>query len=155
VKERAVAEGQSEAACLVLLRRFVSLQAELVKAWLLFHPDALDPWASRRVPRHGEVFVRGERWRFHRHGVGVDFQAEESRRMVDVHRAVGTPEMFDAWRLMLYFESLNMSTVQVGTREFPTDDERSLEQWLLELEGLGLVQRDRSGVRLWRLTPTN
>jgi hypothetical protein len=155
VKERAVAEGKSEAGCLVLLRRFVALQAELVKAWLSFHPDALNPWAARRIPRHGEVFVRGERWHFHRHGAGVDFQGQESRRMVDVHRAMGTPEVFDAWRLMLYFESLNVSTVRVGAREFPTDDERFLEQWLMELEGLGLVERERSGVRLWRLNPAN
>ncbi len=139
----------------MVLRRFVSLQAELVKAWLRFHPDALDPWASRRIPRHGEVFVRGESWHFHRHGVGVDFQGQDSRRMVDVHRAMGTPEVFDAWRLMLYFESLNVSSVRVGAREFPTDDERSIEQWLMELEGLGLVQRDRSGARLWRLAHAN
>lgn len=150
-----MAEGQSEAGCLVLLRRFVALQAELVKAWLHFHPDALNPWASRRIPRHGEVFVRGEPWHFHRHGAGVDFQGQESRRMVDVHRAMGTPEVFDAWRLMLYFESLNVSTVRVGAREFPTDDERSIEQWLMELEGLGLVERERSGVRLWRLNLAN
>lgn len=150
-----MAEGRSVGGCLALLRQFVSLQAELVKAWLHFHPDALDPWAARRLPRHGEIFVRGESWSFHRHGVGVDFQGQDSRRMVDVHRAVGTPHVFDAWRLMLYFESLNVTTVQVGAREFPTDDERSLEQWLMELEGLGLVERDRSDVRLWRLTPTN
>ncbi len=62
-------------------------------------------------------------------------------------------EVFDAWHLMLYFEFLNVSSVWVGAREFPTDDERSLEQWLTELEGLGLVQRGRSGVRPWRLTP--
>ncbi len=150
-----MAEGTSEAGCLVLLRRFVSLQAELVKAWLLTHPDALDPFAARRLPRHGEVFVRGERWRFHRQGVGVDFQGQESRRMVDVHRGVGTPDTFDTWRLMIYFESINMSIVRVGAREFPTDDERSLELWLAELETLGLVERDRSDGKLWRVAPAN
>ncbi|WP_224364872.1 DUF6896 domain-containing protein [Hyalangium versicolor] len=150
-----MAEGRSAAGCVVLLQRFVSLQAELVKAWLHFHPEALDPWAYRRLPRHGEIFVRGESWHFHRHGVGVDFQGQESRRMVDVHRAVGEPQTFDAWRLMLYFESLNVSSVRVGARDFPTDDERSLEQWLLELETLGLVVRDRVDVRLWKLAPTN
>jgi hypothetical protein len=75
--------------------------------------------------------------------------------VVDVHRAVGTPEVFDTWRLMLYFESLNQSTVRVGAREFPTDDERSLEQWLLELEKLGLVSRDRMEPQLWRLSMSN
>jgi hypothetical protein len=150
-----VGEGTAEAGCLALLRRFVSLQAELVKAWLLLHPGGLDPWAAKRVARHGEVFVRGERWHFHRHGVGVDFTGDESRRVVDVHRAVGTPEVFDTWRLMLYFESLNQSTVRVGAREFPTDDERSLEQWLKELEKLGLVVRDRSDAQLWKLAPSN
>lgn len=148
-----VAEGTSGAGGLELLRRFVSLQVELVKAWLQFHPEALEPWAAKRVPRHGEVLVQGERWRFHRHGVGVGFQGQESGRDVDVHRAAGTPEVFDAWRLMLYFESLNVNTVRVGARDFPTDDERSLEQWLTELEGLGLVER--SGVRMWRLTRSN
>jgi hypothetical protein len=140
---------------MVLLRRYVVLQAELVKAWLLGHPGALDPWASRRLPRHGELFVRGERWFFHRQGVGVDFQGEESRRVVDVHRGVGTPDIFDTWRLMLYLESLNVNTVRVGSREFPTDDERSLEQWLQELETLGIVARDRADAKLWRLAPTN
>jgi hypothetical protein len=150
-----VSEGTAEAGCVALLRRFVSLQAELVKAWLLFHPGAMDPWASTRVARHGEVFVRGERWHFHRHGGGVDFTGDESRRVVDVHRAVGTPEVFDTWRLMLYFESLNQTTVRVGAREFPTDDERSLEEWLKELEKLGLVARDRADAQLWRLSMSN
>jgi len=150
-----VAEGTAEAGCLTLLRRFVVLQSELVKAWLLSHPDALDPWAARRLPRHGEIFVRGERWFFHRQGVGVDFQGEESRRVVDVHRALGTPEVFDTWRLMLYLESLNVSTMRVGAREFLMDDERSIEQWLKELEILGLVGRDRSDGKLWRLAPSN
>ena len=149
------AEGNSEAGSLVLLRRFVSLQVGLVKEWLRSHPGALDAWAAKRIPRHGEVIVGGERWRFQRHGAGVGFQSEESRRTVEVHRAVGTPEVFDAWRLMLYFESLNTSTVRVGAREFPTDDERSLEQWLVELEGLGLVERERSAARMWRLTRSN
>ena len=148
-------EGGSEAGCLAQLRQFVAIQRELVTAWLHFHPEALDPWASRRLPRHGEIFVRGESWHFHRHGVGVDFQGKDSRRMVDVHRAAGTPEAFDAWRLMLYFESLNVGVVRVGGREFPTDDERSVEQWLAELEGLGLVARERADVRLWRLSFTN
>ena len=150
-----MAEGTSAAGCLVLLRQFVSLQAELVRAWLHFHPEALDPWATRRLPRHGELFARGESWHFHRHGVGVDFQGQESRRMVDVHRAVGTPELFDTWRLMLYLESLNMGSVRVGAREFPTDDERSLVHWLQELEALGVVERDRSDGKLWRLAPMN
>ncbi|MBN1210740.1 MAG: hypothetical protein JXB05_38180 [Myxococcaceae bacterium] len=148
-------ERRSEVRCLALLRRFVSLQGELVKAWLYFHPEALDPWAARRLPRHGEIFVRGERWHFHRQGVGVDFQGEDSRRVVDVHRALGTPGVFDAWRLMLYFESLNVSNVQLGAREFPTDDERMIEQWLRELESLGLVERERSDGKLWRLAPEN
>jgi hypothetical protein len=155
VEERAVAEGTSAAGCLALLRQFVSLQGELVKAWVRFHPEGLDPWASRRLPRHGEIFARGESWQFHRHGVGVDFQGQESRRMVDVHRGVGTPELFDTWRLMLYLESLNVGSVRVGAREFPTDDERALEQWLQELEHLGLVGRDRSDHKLWRLTLAN
>jgi hypothetical protein len=140
---------------LTLLRTFVSLQSELVKAWLLFHPGALDPWASRRLPRHGEIFVRGESWHFHRQGVGVDFQGQDSRRMVDVHRGVAMPHVFDAWRLMLYFESLNISSVHAGNQEFLTDDERRLEQWLTELEALGLVERDRTEPRLWRLAATN
>ena len=150
-----MAEGTSAAECLVLLRRFVTLQSELVKAFLLGHPEALDPWAARRLSRHGELFVRGERWFFHRQGVGVDFQGEESRRVVDVHRSLGTPEAFDTWRLMLYFESINVSTVRVGAQEFPADDERSLEQWLKELETLGAVARDRSEGKLWRLAPSN
>jgi hypothetical protein len=150
-----VSEGTAEAGCVALLRRFVSLQAELVKAWLLFHPGSMDPWAAKRVARHGEVFVRGERWHFHRHGAGVDFTGDESRRVVDVHRAVGTPEVFDTWRLMLYFESLNLNTVKVGAREFPTDDERSLEEWLKELETLGLVARDRADAQLWRISMAN
>jgi hypothetical protein len=147
--------GGADASCLTLLRQFVALQRELVKAWLHFHPGALDPWASRRLPRHGELFVRGETWRFHRDGVGVDFQGQESRRMVDVHRAAGTPEAFDAWRLMLYFESLNVAVVKVGAREFPTDDERSLARWLTELETLGLVARDRTDAKLWTLALAN
>jgi hypothetical protein len=150
-----VVEGKAEAEGLALLRRFVSLQSELARAWLRFHPEGLNPWASRRLPRHGELFLRGERWHFHRHGVGVDFQGQDSRRVVDVHRALGTPEAFDTWRLMLYLESLNVNSVRVGARDFPTDDERALEQWLKELEGLGLVERDRSEGVLWRLTPSN
>ena len=75
---------------------------------------------------------------------------------VDVHRAVGTPEILrhvapDDCRLRVPQHEQRPH----GAHEFPTDDERSLGQWLVELESLGLVQRDRSDGKLWRLCPEN
>jgi hypothetical protein len=113
----------------------------------------VDPWAARRLPRHGEIAARGERWRYHRHGAGVSFEGQDSRRVVDVHRAVRLSEAFDAWRLMLYLESINVPTLRMGAREHPADDEHAIEQWLSELGALGLVRPDRTFARLWRLAP--
>jgi hypothetical protein len=146
-------EGQSVAESQLLLRRFVSLQAELLRTLMQLHPEVMDPWAAKRLPRHGELSARGERWRFSRQSTGVSFEGQDSRRVVDAHRAVRLPETFDAWRLMLYFESINMPTVQLGAQEYATDDEQAVEQWLLELEKLGLVRQDRTLAKLWKLAP--
>jgi hypothetical protein len=148
-----VEEGQSVAESQLLLRRFVSLQAELLRTLIQIHPEVMDPWAAKRLPRHGEITARGERWRFHRNGAGVSFEGQDSRRVVDVHRAVRLPETFDAWRLMLYFESINVPTLQLRAQEHATDDEHAVEQWLLELEKLGLIRQDRTFSRLWKLAP--
>jgi hypothetical protein len=146
-------EGRSAAEGWTLLRRFVSLQAELLRALMQGSSGAEAFRAAQRLPRHGELQVRGERWRFHRHGGGVGFEGSDSRRVVDAHRALGAPEAFDAWRLMLYLESIGVNSLYLGAREFLTDDERELEQWLAELEGLGLVRREPREVRMWRLAP--
>lgn len=146
-------EGQSVAESQLLLRRFVSLQAELLRTLMQAHPEVMDPWAAKRLPRHGELTARGERWRFSRHGAGVTFEGQDSRRVVDVHRAVRLPETFDAWRLMLYFESINVPTIQFGEQEHATDDEQAVEEWLMGLGKLGLIRQDRTFVRLWKLAP--
>jgi hypothetical protein len=146
-------EGRSAAEGWTLLCRFVSLQTELLRTLMQGRSGEEAFRAAQRLPRHGELLVRGERWRFHRHGVGVGFEGADSRRVVDAHRAVGAPEAFDAWRLMLYLESIGVSAVHLGAREFLTDDERELEQWLAELERLGLVRRELREVRMWRLAP--
>ena len=72
-------------------------------------------------------------WSFKKPGLGLRFASSQGV-IVDVHRWLGRPELFDAWRLLQYVESIAPSTADAAT-------EAELEASLEQLRGSGQIER--------------
>lgn len=103
------------------------------------------------LARTGEVMVGTDSWSYKLHGAGVLFQHRATGRQVDVHRHLGRPDLFDAWRLRTYFGSLGGRGVklverEIGSKGKPLDKaiELLLERWL----EAGKVTEEEGGYRL-------
>lgn len=94
-----------EAWLLAKVQDFVALQIALVASFRAAFPDVKDLDDLLDAPRVGMVEFEGRPWRLQRHGVGFAFCSQDAV-LVDVHRQFTSPERFDAWRIMLYLESI-------------------------------------------------
>jgi Domain of unknown function (DUF6896)/Protein of unknown function (DUF2185) len=72
-------------------------------------------------------------WSFKKHGLGLCFVSSQGV-VVDVHRWLGRPELFDAWRLLQYVESV------APRAQYPAT-EAELEANLEQLHGSGQIER--------------
>jgi hypothetical protein len=116
----------------MFIRGFVNLQTKLIGSFMDAFPQVTDWLLLREVPKSGELIVDAEPWTFRRHGSGVQF--ENARGVtVDTHRALPDPGIFDAWRLVQYFESLGVS---IG---FPIE-EAAVEARLADLSKSGHIR---------------
>jgi hypothetical protein len=81
------------------------------------------------VPKNGEVFVNSAQWIYKKHGAGIRFTNSDGV-VVDAHTicqdALGA---FDAWRILLYAESLGLSDL----------DEREVSSILASLRDKGFL----------------
>jgi hypothetical protein len=68
------------------------------------------------LPRTGLVLVDGQPWSFMRHGGGILFEEQQSRRKIDVHNYLDSPDVFDVWRCGTYFGSLGRAGVKMISR---------------------------------------
>ncbi len=91
---------------IIAIRDFLHMQSALLAAFHHNFPNCKDMKLLLDFPRSGEVGCRGEIWSFHRHGVGLLFENQSSNCVIDVHRAIECTEIFDAWRLEIYLESI-------------------------------------------------
>lgn len=99
---------------LAALRHYVDLQATLLTALRAAFGREPGPeiWLGD-VPKRGEVLVRDRTWDFVRHGGGVRFSEQGSARQVDVLDRVDRPDLFDRWRLVTYFGSLQRTGIKL------------------------------------------
>jgi hypothetical protein len=92
------------------------------------------------IPPGGLLSLDGEAWQFRKHGLGVLFEQLSNHLILDVHRHIQVcPTCFDTWRLVQYFESKNILSLNVGSKVFSTQDERSLAEMLGELVRTGAL----------------
>ena len=90
-------------------RAFTRVQSKLVRE--LLAAQALHDHEYFRDLRDGTIALDGEQWTFHRHGAGVTFRSDRGA-VVNAHVAlVEVPDGVDAWRLLLYLESLGIHEV--------------------------------------------
>lgn len=87
------------------IRALLILQSRLMTAFREAHPDVQDWPMLLDCPRSGVIVSDGERWAFQKHGSGLTFR-NESDVVVDMHRGLPDADIFDAWRLLQYLESV-------------------------------------------------
>jgi hypothetical protein len=117
----------------VLIRKLVVLQGKLLEAFKSAYPKAQDWQWLFHFPSTGEVSVDQEQWKFRKHGAGIAFTSR-SGVVVDLHDGLPDTSLVDAWRLLLYLESI----------KFMKDSDQAqqdLEKQLAELARSGLLRK--------------
>lgn len=135
---------------LQLIEQFLDLQTPLVATLIAttdFRPLAPGTrWAPEvaRWPRRGVVELDGDRWRFHRHGLGYAFERERDGALVDCLDRLEDPAVLEPGRLEQYAESVGITACAVDGEPLATTGYQDLERGLWRL-----VER---GVMRWRGT---
>ena len=86
------------------IRRVVKLQTLLITEFCRSYPGVKDSSSLRRAPGTGCLDTTEGYWLFRRHGAGVCFLNAQGVE-IDAHRAFGSSDLFDVWRIHLYLES--------------------------------------------------
>jgi hypothetical protein len=108
------------------IREFVRLQRTLLEALsaqFAMGAGGLDE-GLRSIPRTGTIAPGPDVWHYRSHGGGVAFQAAGAGTLVDVHVLPDEPEVFDGWRLCLYFGSLRGPGRKVWMRSLGSEPAR-------------------------------
>lgn len=121
------------------IKVFLSIQEKLTKALLSKYPECTNYSMLFNLPKHGEIYVNDRCWSFRKHGAGVEFSSVDNGTIVDVCERINQPNLFDEWRLSLYFESIHKEGSE-------------LKGGLSELIESGLIQRSEEHPKLLRLT---
>src|SRR3712207_908778 len=100
---------------MVLARPLLVLQQKLLTAFRGEFPNVHDWQFLLDAPKSGEVLADGELWSFRRHGSGLAFKSNAGV-VIDMHRALLDPGLFDAWRLLQYLESIQVSAESLETK---------------------------------------
>ena len=74
------------------------------------YPDCDDYFLLLGMPKSGSVEVDNQKWFFKKHGQGFEFRNVNDQRLVDITERIDQPNLFDEWRLHLYFESIDRSS---------------------------------------------
>jgi hypothetical protein len=133
-------------AAVAVVTDFVTMQARLVSA-IRTHFGLVNPLSQEleRIPRSGAISLDSAVWRFTRHGAGLSFKEQSTRRVIDVHNRVDEPHLFDHWRLATYFGSLGPSGMRVLERVTEMPGLRADDAVVLlteELFNAGVIKKD-------------
>ena len=87
------------------LEGFVTLQTSLVESFCSSYPQVTDLETLVDSPRNGPLTVGRTTWFFQKHGIGLTFENPEGV-VVNAHSSFHSPRKFDAWRILLYLNSI-------------------------------------------------
>ena len=111
------------------LIRYADLQSGLCK--ILSDEFGLedDLAAAFDLPKSGQVTLGGEVWSFTRHGKGARFTRDSDSCVVDAaDMIVCLPVALDAWRLIDYFESLNVQRTRVNQIDIDVTNKDGMDE---------------------------
>ena len=94
-----------------LIYQFVSLQNSLMFVFHENYRDSQDHKFLLDFPRSGVLELDGVEWSFHKHGAGLLFENQKSGAIVDIHKHIQQPKIFDLWRLERFLESVGHKDV--------------------------------------------
>ncbi len=121
----------------------VQLQLRIVIAFRSQYPSVRDWEFLLDFPKSGIVITDGREWKFQKHGKGVMFIGEADE-VVDIHKSMDHPDLFDLWRLEQYLISVGVVT----EREI---DEGVLENALHDLLAANRISEATGNKKMYRL----
>ncbi|MEK6540920.1 MAG: hypothetical protein AABZ45_02230 [Pseudomonadota bacterium] len=125
-------------AAIEMIIEFSETQADLCRELVAQYGLSSDEELITLVPKKGQLTLEGQLWSFARHGLGVLFSSQSDSRIIDAHeRPVSLPQALDAWRLMQFFEALNIENVEAGGTNFPVGSRVEVGELLTALVNEG------------------
>lgn len=111
-----------------VLKDFSCTQRKLVDAFLKLAGENED-W-----PKHGEITINGEKWKFRKHGAGACFINENTQEEIDIPTGLGpNPNKIDDWQLEIYFTSIPKIIVSFNNKEYNLHSVKCLKKLLANL----------------------
>lgn len=116
-------------------------QTELIDEVCRIHSKNRRLNVLKEVPKTGNINLLNSDWNYRKHGDGICFTDKKAGTVVDLEVQPHRPELFSAWRLSLYLESIGDEEVS----------ERSLAQILDTLVSAGLIKYSVTNRGLYEL----
>lgn len=113
------------------MRRYIELQSLLLATFKQAFPGVSDWEYLLDAPKTGKLQADGDTWVFRKHGRGIHFENQDGV-VVDAHQHVSDEYGIDAWRVLVYIESLGESLSE-------SLGERALQEAFDELLGHGVL----------------
>lgn len=126
------------------VKRFCILQSELQEKFIEKNSISNDWKYLTDLPRRGDLSVRGEKWNYVRHGLGVRFVGE-SGIVIDVHRDILNRRVVDAHRVCEYI--LSVTNFEVDG----VDIYQRCVEYLRGMEKGGLLKKMDADGEAWLL----
>lgn len=117
-----------------LIQQLICYQVALISAFIRLHPGLKDWQFLLDFPKSGEIEIDSHVWIFNKHGSGLLFRNVSTGEVVDVHKHINNMEIFDAWRLEQFLDSVGVSS-----------DEYDLADCMVTLKEQGVIKSSNVG----------
>lgn len=142
----------SDKAIVVALNDYVAIQEKLIAEFQKQYHSLSVEVDLLKQPKSGVLSAIGEKWKFQKHGVGIAFEGDISKKIIDINRGIiNYKKAFDSWRLAEYFESSNCFEVTWKLNTFTADDDDDLDRLFELLKQANIIKLVSTQYKLYEM----
>ncbi|MEM8830288.1 MAG: hypothetical protein AAGE96_13155 [Cyanobacteria bacterium P01_G01_bin.19] len=133
-----------------VIREYADIQERLIEEFENQHHSFLNESDFIIKPKTGILYAMDEKWKFRKHGLGIDFEGSNSGKIINAHVGIiNYKRGFDSWRISEYFESLNYSEIVWNSNKIDIDDSKELDKLLELMEKGSLIKKVSEKYKLY------
>jgi len=110
-----------------LINEFIILRSKVQDKFCQSFANIKDYDYLSDCPRQGIIEIEEQKWHFQRHGIGICFTEENSRKVIDIREDIFShQQQLNSWELLQYFESTGVKYIRVDNNIFDINNEDNL-----------------------------